>query len=477
MRRRDIVTGLFAGFLLTAAGARQAVARCMDDAGDAIAAFFTGGVSYAICQIIETVEALIQTVRTVAERVGRLVQDTISAAQRFAQEAARSVESNTRALLGEMGTMVNEARQFAQSAAPGRPPGPALDAVTKSLGVKGMTPALPGPPMAGPAGPARPLADPAELERALREGADLLGRIHQTVQTQVANHILSAAETAGRAVLRHLDAARRIAESVLLAPLRVLQQLLSDLLRHPERLFDPSAQVRETLRRVTNAMLDIAAQIHREVTEEALATLRDADRHVRRMTADAGLMTRVHGAMARAHRERTGEALDELRAALRAAGGGGAAGAGTGTAGVPPSVALSALARLDIGRLAQEALQSQQQSSRPFADLAQSLTREGDKLLAVEARGLQAALPPQVEQRARNELQRMLQGKSQAEAEEVKRNLKSQALARYQAQPKVREAVERNFDTRFADFLRANPALLRQAAPIRVQPGVFAPPK
>lgn len=460
MKLKKSCAAVAAAVLTMVAGVKPAYAGCLDDAGDVIGAFVTGGASYAVCEAVETIESMIRLVRSTAESMGRMVQESIDAATGAVRGRAQSLTRMTNALMEDIGKKANEAQRLVAPATSGgaRPP-VAVEAPTKLLTPKPAVAVAAAPKAA--AGPTA--ADARELERALREGAEYVGRVHSELHAHVARHLLGAAEMAVNHATRGLEAARRVGEVSLLAPLRELEQMLNELLRDPARIFDPSALVRESIERLTRAMTQVAEQIHREITQEALATLRDADQHRQRLIADAWRVARVHHAMMTAHRERTDESLRALRAALSSVGAGGSATADS----TPRSAALQALAGLDL--MAPLASTSTA-AARQAAQQAAALKTQSDKLAKLQAQGLQAKLPPAVEQRAKEELARQLQGKSAAEAEAYKRQLKAQLAARYQGNAKVQDSLNREFEGRFAAVLRANPALLKPLAPVNVQP-------
>jgi hypothetical protein len=68
-------------------------------------------------------------------------------------------------------------------------------------------------------------------------------------------------------------------------------------------------------------------------------------------------------------------------------------------------------------------------------------------------------LPHSVEVRARAELNRMLRGKSPAQAQAIKRQLKRQARAKVRGNSRALAAIDQRFDARFASLLRNSPGL------------------
>ncbi len=458
----------FAILLSTGLGSMQ-VARadtCMDSAEEAVAAFWSGGASYLICKTVETVQSMVRVVQTLSSSIVRMTNDTVNAARQLVHDAANAVDQNARNAMNRLNGMVSDARRLATT--PAAAPAPSTKPVIAAAPVAAAQ--KKGAQTQGPktvSFTSDPLADVAQLQAALRQGADTMARIHSTLQGQVVNHIYSTAQLAKNQAENHLHAARRIGETSLMAPLRQLEQMLNGLLAHPERLFDPTALVNESIERLTIAMTQVAEQMHREVTGEALATVRGIDQHLRRVISDTAVASQLHEAMTKAHRLRTRQSLDELLAALRVANGDAAS---RSAVLLPPGLLIQLMPNVQQKRQV-----SVEKAKRPYLDHINALKRHGTNIKDMRAMKQANRLPPGTEQRAKAELDRMLKGKSPAEAEIIKRDLKARLLARYRNLPVVTAELNRNIDSRFAAHLRANPALLRPVAPAPGRPGLLLP--
>jgi hypothetical protein len=449
----------FAILLSTGLGSMQ-VARadaCMDSAEEAVAAFWSGGLSYLICKTIETTQSMIRVVQTLANSMTRMTNETIDTARQLVHETANSIDQNTRNAMNRLAGMVNDARRLAAtpSSAPAARVGVATSPGVAALKQHGNQ--AQGPKLVSTA--PVPMADPNQLRDALRQGADTLQRLHADLNSQAVNHIYSAAQLAKNQAERHLNAARRIGETSVMAPIRQLEQMLNDILRHPERLLDPTSLVNESIERLTVAMTQVVEQIHHEISSEALATVRGVDQHVRRVTGDTAIATRIHEAMTKAHRARTQQSLDELRAALRD---------GSGSPASRAAMPLpSGLMFQFMPNVQQKRQASVDKARQPYLQHINALKLQGSNIKSMRAMKQANRLPPGTEQRAKAELDRLLKGKTPQEAEQVKRDLKARLQTKYGNQPRVMAELNRNFDSRFAAHLRANPALLKAPAPGR----------
>lgn len=449
------LVALYALLLTMIGGVPIAYAGCMDDVGDAVLGFFTGGVSYAVCQAIETVKSIIRTVEIIIGSMARMTNETVNTARQLVHDTANSIATNTRNAMNQLSSMVNDARRLAAT-----PPAAILPpAGLTSRRIDGKNPTL---SLEQVERIRHPLANMDELRATLRQGAATLGRIHLTLQSQAVNHIQSATQLAINQAERHLNSANRIAETSVMAPLRQIGEMLNGLLSHPERIFDPGSLVNETIERLTLAMTQVVERMHHEVTGEALATIHGVDQHLRRVTSETAVASRIHAAMVKAHQSRTQQSLDELRTALRAGPGGLPGGLTVRTTiGVHASPGMSAL--LAMPNLQQLRNNSIQQANRPYLQHVNALKLQSAKLKEIRQQGPTGRLPPGTEQRAKAELDRLLKGKTPAEAEQIKRNLKSQLQAKLRSNPKALAELDRRFDDRLSAHLRLNPALLRTA--------------
>ncbi len=447
---RMLAVTFYAMTLTLGTGVPLAYAGCMDDVGDAIGAFFSGGVSVAVCQTIETVNSIIRTVQTMVSSMSRMLNETITAARQIVDQSASSIERNTRTLVGQLNDMVNEAQRLANTPLQAaRTPARQMGAAGSPASAAKVQPKIQTQQATATPYSQSPAVDLHQLEAELHRGAQTMAQIRTTLQDQAINQILSAAQLAKEQAGRHLGAAIRIGETSIMSPLRQLEEMLVDLTRHPERIFDPTSLVNESMERLTVAMTQVVEQMHQEVTNEALATIRGIDRHMSRVIGDTDKAKRIHDAMIKAHRLHTQTALNELRAANGSA----------STAG--KAIALSPAMRnlLIVPDTAKLKTSSINKSKGPYAQQVKLLKSQATQIKDLRSKAKAGRVTPDAERRAKAELDRMLKSaKNQAEADRIKLNLKTQLQSKYRNNAKALEAINRNFDNHFAAYMRARPA-------------------
>lgn len=493
------------GFLLvTLGGVPLAYAGCMDDAGDAVAAFFTGGASYAVCSTVETVQSLIRTVQTIIGSMERTTNESINTAQQVVNNTASSIETNTNNAMRHFQEMVTDANRMASAADRDTQPQNKLTSLSPTsklatqqpikLAAAPTTTAAPAPqlklkPGVQPSASAQmqhsampqaqasmasqaPAASAQDIRNTMHQAADTLSRMHNTLSSTAVNQILGAAQQARNLAERHINAARRIAETSVMAPLHQLEQMLNDLVRHPERIFDPSAMVNESVERMTRAMTEVTEQIHHEIMNEALATVGDIDRQLRQLSGDSAKAEQIHDSMAKLQQRHDQQSLNELRRLL---GGGGGSSIAAGKIKILPNLLV----------MKQTAAQQSSRSMKTFID---ALNRDNNKLRSTKLMVAQGRLPTNIEQQAKAELNRMLQGKSTTESTAIKNRLKTQISNDVRNNPKALAELNQHFDERFTVALRlspmatpttANPAvkLKPTVSPMKISPVPAAPVK
>jgi hypothetical protein len=292
----------------------------MDDAGDVFGAIFSGGISVAVCQTVETVQSLIRTVQTVASSMDRMTREDIATAQRAVNNTANSVINNTNNAMRQFSSMVSDANRMVNDASQrARTPVTTLRATTSNI----RTQLIPGLQHQGApiqhhpsATSASPMADPHAIAGVMRQAADTMVRMQSDLTSHAVNHILSVARQAGNIAQRHVGAARRIAETSVTAPLGQLEAMLNDLVRRPERIFDPSSIVNESIERLTRAMMQVTEQINHEIMSEALASINDIDQEMRRVTGDLGMAQNIHRAMSLLAQRHDQQSLNALRSLI-----------------------------------------------------------------------------------------------------------------------------------------------------------------
>jgi len=130
-------------------------------------------------------------------------------------------------------------------------------------------------------------ADPAAVKTALSQ-ADTYVQELKTKAGAVSTDGVNAEKQALNAVARHVLLAQRIALDTAIEPLRLLGESLLDLLSHPERIFDPSAQIDADLRRISDEIPAMLDRIGNEVAQEATADLDQARKPAQQTAGSSG---------------------------------------------------------------------------------------------------------------------------------------------------------------------------------------------
>ena len=497
---KRLSSALIGFFMMVMGGVPLAYAGCMDDAGDAVAAFFTGGASYATCQVVDTVRSLLRTVQTIAASMTRMINDTIDAARRGVDDTANSIESNTRNAMRNLQSKVNEASRMASQASDAASPQAQL---AETAGANQQAAGIQQQALSNNVRIARPAGSPSGLNQrsvqqlrpgtrmqaqgmqqaqaprpmsrmggvqqmnpssgassrdianTMRQAANTMQSIHNDLASHAVNQIIGAARQAKNLAERHVGAAQRIGQTTVVAPMQQLQDMLGDLLRHPGRIFDPSAMVNETIERMTVAMTQVTEQIHHEIMNEALATIGDIDGHIRRMTGDVSRADNIHQAMIKLQRRKDEQSLNELRTLLRGSS--------------DSMMRLASMLKImpDMVMMQQS---SEQKSESKFKPMIDALKRENNKLRNDILKAQRGQMPANTEQRAKNELNRMLAGKSPDEQQAIKNQLKNDLKNRYAGNEKALAQINRHFEQRFSSAFK----IRVMPTPLKISP--IAPP-
>ena len=388
--------------------------HCMDSAEDAAAAFFTGGASFIACQT----EEILVTIGQLVNIVVNLTRDVT----RQATEVARAASGAVRTLADETLQAFNRALRELSNA----------QAQAQTVAAR----YAPGTG-AAPAG----AADPVQLRNALNLGAQRIGELEAAVARDVATRVRGAHQHALDQAQSGVIAASRIAGESLLAPLRAIESSLRDLLAHPERLFDPSATVNAQIVAVTNSITRTMSDITETVTRDAVATLQGVETDIRRAGDNADYARRLVDAMARAERERTQTALNNLNAMLP----GGQFTSPTGGA-QRPGVSLPSV-RFDQFRARIEA--GTAPAIAPTKRQTGELNTKWDAVKRLQA-AKPAGVSPDIQRRAEAELDRLFGGKSQAEADRAKADLLARYRQRYAKDPRLVAQIEQKLNAEAA---------------------------
>jgi hypothetical protein len=126
------------------------------------------------------------------------------------------------------------------------------------------------------------------------------------------NDVANAERAALDAALRHVRTAQQISLDVAVAPLNLLRDSLLDLLTHPERIFDPTAQIEADIQRITNEVPALLDRIANEVTQEAMADLDHVRANLHQLQDSAAAGGSVVDAMQKVSSSRLQSDLDAL---------------------------------------------------------------------------------------------------------------------------------------------------------------------
>jgi hypothetical protein len=322
MRRLNLAPFILIGSL---AFGSVAQAGCCDDFWGCLATVATGGLSCQIQGIINTVKTLNDTVSTLFNDLKNRSAEIISDARKAVEQAATDVKQIREQSLAELADAANRAHvianpQVVASAPIARRDGIALApnaAATQAKLAPAAAIATPQTRSALAMQPIVPPADPNAIKTALRQ-ADTYVQELKTKATPVSNDGVNAEKQALNAVARHVLLAQRIALDTALEPLRLLGESLVDLLTHPERIFDPSAQIEADLRRISNEIPAMLDRIGNEVAQEATANLDSARKPAQQLQDQAAAANNILEAMQKLADNRSQSELDALNKLLPA---------------------------------------------------------------------------------------------------------------------------------------------------------------
>lgn len=442
-------------------GAQRAIAGCMDDAGDAVWGFLSGGASYAACVTAE----LVNTIRSLIDTVGRLVdnvrrnatevahaalgvvragadegrqafegaQRSLSGSAAKARQIARSATTVVSSNISSVSRLSSATRTTAQAQAPAPAARPGSQPPLRP-GVVAPATAV-APSSAVSAAPAVNLAaDPARVRSALTRAADKVSGLESEISRDVASQVNAGLQRAREQAESHARTAGDISRTLLEAPLIALKNSLLDMLAHPERLFDPSATINAQITLISNNIVDTMNRINDAVTRDAVATLNGVEGDIRRAQSNADMAEKIVKAMERLSREKNQVALSQLESLI----GGGTAGAAS-VRPVPQRMVFRADAlrgRVDTATL------------RTIAPLKSTTDSLRSQWAAIEAKRptKTASLSPRMQQQGKAELDRLFVNKSPAEIQRQKTDLLAKARQRFGSNPQVMAKIEQQLE-------------------------------
>jgi hypothetical protein len=419
-------------------------AGCCDDFWSCLGAVATAGVSCQVQGIIDSVNAMKQLVETVTNDLRTRTGDVIGQAQRAVNDAANDLK----VVREQSMTAVQKAAERAHELA--NPPramtlaGPGVAAVGKPAGAGVATPALPAgaAPAAGVQAAAgvqvaAPAAKPADA-KAIQDAFARADAYVQDLKAKASaphNDVANAEKAALEAAARHIRTAQQISLDIALAPLNLLRDSLLDLLTHPERLFDPSAQIEADIQRITAEVPALLDRIANEVTKEAMDGLDRVKGNLQQLQDSAAAGGSVVDAMQKVSTSRLQSDLDALERLVPRpppAGGGMRAVAFPIGISVNRQAIMTAFARTEPGKLP---LVIQHRAA--VTDLA---SRWQSIKVRIKA-------PAQIEtasvQRVDRDLGQMFAGKQKVDIDKKKQELLEEARKRFARDPKTLEKVQR----------------------------------
>ncbi|MET0794382.1 MAG: hypothetical protein ABW061_22865 [Polyangiaceae bacterium] len=296
-------------------------ADCCHDALSCLGAAATLGASCQIESLIASITTLKQAVESMSGNLSAQAASLITQAQQGVNSAAADLKQVRLDAASDLKNSADQSRAIAHAPPPttlALKPG----AVTQQ---QAATPpmAAGAKPLAGSvalkspiavAAPPKP-ADPKAVKDAFTRG-DALVQDLLAKSTNPTTQVNQAADAAVAAAVRHLNTARQISTDVLLTPLKILADSLLDLLTHPERLFDPTAQINADITRISQQLPAMFDRITNEMTQEALTDLNQGTAALTQIQDSAATAHGVVDAMQRLNAERTQANLDALNGLL-----------------------------------------------------------------------------------------------------------------------------------------------------------------
>ncbi|HJV38778.1 MAG TPA: hypothetical protein VJ528_08060 [Geothrix sp.] len=443
---------------------------CCDDFWSCVGAVASGGLTCAVESLINSINTLIQNVGRLASTLGQQAADVVNLAKSELTGAANDLRN----LAGQAEGDFNAAAQLAQSVLneASRPQvmvphvAPGVTAAAGTAGTRAATAGVQPPgvrPGATTTTTAKPAtvgtvgagagvrmdqlpADPQEVTDALRRAKDAIDALRPDV-TQPINQVRQFATQAEQQAASAASSAANIAQTALLAPLQTLGNMLTDLVNHPEHLFDPSKIVDDAITQITSQAITTMTQVHDAVMQQAKGTLDQAQRPIQDALDRAAVAKKIADAMQKVQRSRTKASCDALngliprqRLDVRAF--------TTHVAGASPAPGIAAL-NLSQNRTLALAPFNRTAASRLTARTAG--TQMGAKLKGPwqEFKRIQATAPkvdPAAKPRVDAEISRRFAGKSGPAADAEKRAMLNEARARFAKDPALLRKVEAMLD-------------------------------
>jgi hypothetical protein len=432
-------------------------ADCCNDFWSCAAMVATGGLSCQIQSIIDTVNSMKTLVETMTNTLRNEVNNITSQAKNAVGDAASDLKKLREQAIIDLQKASETAHDLAN---PPKNAAPSLAGIAKNDIAKPIGPAA-LPPGAAPAGPTlkggvgnigvnAPIlkqADPKEISDAFRR-ADALVKDFRSKANAAAAQIQTAEQAALSAAARHLATAQRISLDLALTPLNTLRDSLLDLLAHPERIFDPSAQINADIQRITAQVPAMMDRITNEITQEALADLNGVTNTMQKLQDSATAGDHIVEAMQKLASSKLQSDLDKLeqlvpKPAAPPPGAPGVSGVASVALISGPALFLPATAitknrqafTLAIGRADPAKLPLVVQQRTAVTDLAA-------KWQNIQVLKTPIQIQPATTQKVERDFGEMFNGKSKADALKRKNELLEEAARRYAKDPKTLEKLK-----------------------------------
>ena len=439
MRRLNLAPWILIGSLTFGTVAH---AGCCDDFWGCLATVATGGLSCQIQGIIDTVKTLSDTVSTLFNDLKNRSAEIISDARNAVEQAAADVKQIREKSLADLADAANKAHAIVS-------PRLVASGISKKEVVVPSTvnnPAVQTRPVATAAvatpktktgnvqQPILTPADPAAVKNALSQ-ADAYVQELKTKAGAVSTDGVNAERQALNAVARHVLLAQRIVLDTAIEPLRLMGESLLDLLSHPERIFDPSAQIDADLRRISDEIPAMLDRIGNEVAEEATTDLDQARKPAQQLQDQAAVANNIADAMQKLSNDKTQSELDALNKLLPAVN----AQKVVALHGVilPAGIAgrhellASAVSRLQVAKM--PVIAKHRAAVSNIVSQWNKIKTQTKIAIKVDAT---------TTQRVSGDLNQNFRGKSPADVEKKKRELLDEAKRRFANQPKTLEKVQ-----------------------------------
>jgi hypothetical protein len=313
--------------------ASPALACCEDDDFWCwAAAVATGGVSCAVENLINSIKDLIRDVNTLA----RTISTDIEKVRQAGVGGVQGTGDDLKNLAQQAQNEYSDARRRAENAkdAEDRPASQANQIAAGGLGaastggasqmaggsgLSGGSSAKGGSGAGGLSSGVAQLqpasADPKALKDAMNRGQGQVSE-QQGLMDKTAAEARSHAENAKSQAVNAADVAGKIAMDVLLAPLSDLAGMLTDLVKHPDRLFNPAALVDDQVKRVTAAIDSELNKLADAIARDSKASLDASSQKAKDAGDTSSAAKAIADQMEKLHKSRTQADLDRLNAML-----------------------------------------------------------------------------------------------------------------------------------------------------------------